>query len=205
MVSRKLKILWIVDFGPRQVACRCKSDANTLIGEMLHRDVKKLVLVACLNQIANLGKHSFLYVAGKNRDTYICAAELRSSDPLTHANHAISGNDDFHGLVAPIWIYDHGYRRARTYSGRQNSGIANDVTVQANKRFSVRPVPREPERVNIIRNGECRIFDKVETVAPISVFCGYVLDDLILFVTHDNADARYTCRKEALDLMVQDG
>jgi hypothetical protein len=195
MPSGKLKILGIVDFGPRQIACGCKSNVNTLVGEVLHRDIKELVLVACLNQIVHLREHRLLYVTGEDRNTDICAAELRSSDPLTHTNDAISGNDDFHGFVAPVWVYDHGYRCERTYSGRQNSGIANDVTVQANKRFSVRPVPREPERVDIIRNGECWILDKLEVAAPIPVFCDYVLDNLILFVTNADTDARYTGRK----------
>jgi hypothetical protein len=52
--SRECQILGIIDFGPRQIACSGESNPDAFIRELLHGDIKELVLVATPNQVVDL-------------------------------------------------------------------------------------------------------------------------------------------------------
>lgn len=81
--------------------------------------------------------------------------------------------------------------------------MKKNVRVKTEKAIAIHPFSREPQRVNVIGEGELWIFDKCNCGELIRAPFGDVIDDVFLSVADHDCHRVYPCLEKALQLIVK--
>src|SRR4029077_7236826 len=128
-----------------------------------------------------------LYGFGENGNTDISAGELFPRKFLAHSNYVVIEDDDFHRLIPPQRVHDHRDRRMWAYGEIKDFRIEDDVSIKNNETVAAQPIKCEPERINVISDSECRIFDEVNLLSE-KLSGMYMCNDLFLLISDNNGD-----------------
>ena len=112
MLARKGQIAWVVNFGPGQARSAGKSYVHTIVGQLLHSHVEKLIDPAVGDESVQRMEEFILRFQRKRSDAHVGAAEFEAGDLLAHSYDVAVANDHLHRFVSPLRINDHRDRRS---------------------------------------------------------------------------------------------
>src|SRR5215813_3606305 len=202
-VPGETQIQRIINFGPRQSIRAGVAHINSFVCQFLHGNVEKNVDAAGRDEAAHLRGKVIVYSLAKDRDANIGTAELVASDFFAHLRHSIAEDDDLHRLIPPQGIHNHGNGSAGLDRKLQDLRIKDHVGIENNEIVAAKPFEREPERIDVVAQSECRVFYEVNVLMRPAMPGLHIGNDLLLLISHNNCDVIYSSHGESFDLVIQ--
>src|SRR2546429_3438836 len=111
MLARKGQIAWVVNFGPGQARSAGKSYVHTIVGQLLHSHVEKLIDPAVGDESVQRMEEFILRFQRKRSDAHVGAAEFEAGDLLAHFYDVALADDYLPRFVFSPTINDNRERR----------------------------------------------------------------------------------------------